>query len=65
MLNTKFPVGNGVNAPIEDHTKARMESPSLPDSPDNINGTTSGENLSAKWKNGQQDVPAAGKNQYE
>lgn len=29
-----------------------------------LNGTASSENLSAKWKNGTQDVPEAGRNQY-
>lgn len=30
-----------------------------------ITGTASDANLSAKWKNGAQDVPAAGRNQYQ
>jgi len=69
MLNvTKFPVGNGVNAPVEDNTKARMQTISIPGNPGNLNQTASEANLSAKFKNPQnkQDrIPADGQNQYE
>ncbi len=65
---TKSPVGNGINVPVEDNTKASMQSPAVPTSKDlGINPGASSENLSAKYKNPNvtENIPDAGKNQYE
>jgi len=41
------------------------KSADMTNSTTDLNGTYSSENLSAKWKNGTQDVPEKGRNQYE
>ena len=66
-MNLKKPVGNGVSVPEYNTSVTTI----IPEGDNNVSfydgagDTSSGPNLSAKWKNGIQDVPEAGKNQYE
>ena len=67
-LNTKDPVGNGIQAPqfkTGGTTIIATKSADMNNAGTDINITASNANLSAKWKNGSQDVPEAGRNQYE
>lgn len=67
-LDTKKPVGNGVNAPSYGGgaTLIPTKSADMKNSDTQINISASGENLSAKYKYPRktQDIPAAGRNQY-
>lgn len=68
-LNTKKPVGNGVNAPVYKNGVEQIASTMSADTKNSgtdLNGSASSENLSKKFKNPQvkQDVPEAGRNQY-
>ena len=67
MFNTKKPVGNGINAPVKGTSEGSKTITASLSYNGDINGTASGTNLSAKFKNPavKQDVPQAGKNQYE
>ena len=67
-LDTKKPVGNGIQAPqfkTGGTTIVPNGSADMTNSGTDINITASTANLSAKWKNGAQDVPEAGRGQYE
>lgn len=67
-LNTKTPVGNGIKSP-EFKTGGTdiisTKSAGMTNIGTDINISASTANLSAKWKNGTQDVPEAGRGQYE
>lgn len=68
-LDTKKPVGNGINAPVYKNGVENLiatKSADMTNSSTNINQTASSKNLSAQFKNPRvkQDVPAAGQNQY-
>ncbi len=67
MYDTKKPVGNGIEAPVAaSYDKSKMMDAPL-NNDTGLNGTASGANLSAKFKYPRvsEDVPNAGKNQYE
>lgn len=66
-MNLKKPVGNGVHVPEYKTgvTTLIAGGDKTVSFYDGAGDTSSGPNLSAKWKNGTQDVPEAGKNQYE
>jgi hypothetical protein len=66
-MNTKKPVGNGVEAPVY-KTGTTVIIPGGDKSisySDGKGDTATGPNLSAKWKGGAQSIPEAGRNQYE
>ena len=68
-LDTKKPVGNGINAPVYKNGVENIiatKSADMTNSSTDLNGTASNKNLSAQFKNPRvkQDVPAAGQNQY-
>lgn len=68
-LDTKKPVGNGVNAPVYNNSVANIiatKTADMNNTSTNINQTASSENLSAKFKNPRvkQEIPEAGRNQY-
>lgn len=65
-FDCKQPVGNGIHAPVMAGSKSSPAPMSVSYS-DPMGETSSGPNLSAKFKSPQvhQDVSAAGKNQYE
>jgi len=67
-LEVKQPVGNGVSAPLYGDADALIarNQPSMSGG-DSAPKSASAENRSAKFKNPRvrQDVPAAGRNQYE
>lgn len=66
---TKSPVGNGIEKPVADNTKARMTTMNAPlDTSMGLNQTYDHGNLSAKFKNPnnkQDHVPADAFNQYQ
>lgn len=68
-LNTKRPVGNGVAVPqFSDGTEIiSTKSADVTNSDSDLNQTSSSENLSAKYKYPRvsEDVPEAGRGQYE
>lgn len=70
-LDTKKPVGNGIDAPVYQQGVAKngvvATTADVTDSSTNINQTSSDENLSAKFKNPQAtaEYPAAGNSQYQ
>ncbi len=68
-LDTKSPVGNGINKPVYKNGVEEListKSADMTNASTNINQSASEENLSAKFKNPQvkQSVPEAGQNQY-
>ena len=67
-MDTKKPVGNGINAPVLDNTKAKMQTITVDMNTQNgLETTASNVNLSAKFKNPQkkqEHVPAEAFNQY-
>lgn len=68
-LNTKKPVGNGINAPVYFDGVANIistMSADMKNSDTNINQSASQENRSAKFKNPNvsQNVPSEGQGQY-
>lgn len=67
MFNTKKPVGNGINAPIKGGSEASKTMNVSLSSNGGLETTASSENLSAKFKYPKvsQEIPQAGKNQYE
>lgn len=67
-LDCKYPVGNGVSTPEFASASNTIPTKSVPVSGgDSIPTGASNENLSAKFKNPRvkQDVPEAGRNQFE
>lgn len=65
-LDTKDTGGN-VGQPVyaSATTLISTKSADMTNSDTDLNGSYSSENRSAKFKNGTQDVPAKGQNQYE
>jgi hypothetical protein len=68
-LDTKKPVGNGINAPVYENGVANIistKSADMTNSSTNINQTASSENLSAKFKNpsAKADVAPEAQGQY-
>lgn len=65
-LDCKYPVGNGIDSP-EYHSGVTniVGTKTASFEGENVSTTASDANLSAKWKGGAQDVPAAGRNQYQ
>lgn len=67
-LDCKYPVGNGVAHPeFKDGETTIIGTKSADMSGGMVSTTASSENRSAKFKNPnvKQDIPAAGRNQYE
>lgn len=64
-LDTKNTGGN-VGQPVYAGNTVIISTKSadMTNSSTDLNGTASSANLSAKWKNGTQDVPEKGRNQY-
>jgi hypothetical protein len=64
---TKSPVGNGINKPVVGSSPSGMTKTVSLNYDGGINGTSSSENLSAKFKSPRAtfEVPSEAKNQYE